>query len=120
MSIKSLFVAAMIGFSGLALSGCVEGTYYRGYSGYGGYYGGYGGYYDSIYFGGPRYGRGYYSRDYYGRGYGRRYYGGRRWDYRGNRHGWNGRPGMTRPDGHRAFIPRYRTSYSGGSGRSHQ
>ena len=120
MSIKSLIVAAVIGFSGLALSGCVEGTYYRGYSGYGGYYGGYGGYYDSVYFGGPRYGRSYYGRNYYGRNYYRRDYGRRHWDYSGNRPGWKGHYGMARSDGRRVFIPRYRTSNDGGPGRSHQ
>lgn len=120
MSIKSLIVATMIGFSGLALSGCVEGTYYQGYSGYGGYYGGYGGYYDSVYFGGPRYGRSYYGRNYYGRNHYRRDYGRRYWDNRGNRPGWNGRSGMARSDGRRVFVPRYRTSNDGGPGRSNQ
>ncbi|MBA8876771.1 hypothetical protein [Phyllobacterium myrsinacearum] len=125
MSIKSFVVAAVIGISGLALSGCVEGSgsYYEGYGGYGNYYGGYGGIYQSTFYDGPRYGRNYYRRDYNRRDYGRRHWNRRdngvigRPD-RGNRPGWSGRPRSEwrGSEGRRLYL----RSNEGGTGRSHQ
>lgn len=66
MSMKSLAMAAVIGFAGLSLSGCVSETgYYEGYYGPGRY----DPYYDRSYYGGGiAYDRYYYrDRDYYRR-----------------------------------------------------
>ncbi|CAN7434257.1 hypothetical protein LJR231_002837 [Phyllobacterium sp. LjRoot231] len=78
---KSLIIAAMVGLSGLPVSGCVEttGPYYGGYSGYGGYYGTT--IYDGGFYDGPSYYRPrYYRPRYYRPGYDYRYRPG--YDYR--------------------------------------
>jgi hypothetical protein len=144
MSIKSLLVAAVIGLSGLSVSGCVEttGPYYGGYGGYGGYgtyggYGGYGGYYGTtIYSGfydGPRYDRRYRRYD------DRRDYWRRRSDWREGserRDDWRRQQARIErsdrsrertdrvrertPGGDPIFIPQRGRNYMGGSGRSNQ
>jgi hypothetical protein len=142
MSIKSLLVAAVIGLSGLSVSGCVEttGPYYGGYGGYGTYggYGGYGGYYGTtIYSGfydGPRYDRRYRRyddrRDYWRRRSDWREGSGRRDDWRRGQQARIERSDRSReradrireraPGADPIYIPRRSRGYMGGSGRSHQ
>ncbi|MBB4571484.1 hypothetical protein [Rhizobium leucaenae] len=101
MTMKSMLVAAIVGFTGLILSSCVEEGPLYGTSGYNpGYYGG-----GAIFIGGGdhyryryRYDRNHYYRDRYR---GHHDYRSGRLEYRGHRPEYqHGRPG-----GHHRIIP---------------